>query len=201
MDEIIRCTTTAGEEIFSWSYGWTLLEDDDPTDNHISLLFRLYPHDEDLDLLGASLSLKFDGLYDDNPHTDLQVAGRWSCKLTLPAEDPGRFFALDAPIEINGQDVTLPSIYLSPITFHFTLVPGEDTLGEAVHTYLNDNWTDLITLAGKDGREIHMEDYIFLLTRSLPGPAGWYCFRPAEILDLAEITSVNLFGQSFSLSQ
>lgn len=196
-----------GTEMNSYSCHWELLEDGDPADNHLSLLFILYCPGGDFNFLGAELSLSFNGLY----HRDILAAeplaaGRWECELTLPAKDPGSFYTLDQPIDIGRQSVTLTSVYVSPITFAFDLREGTDDLKEA-RQFIYDNgngWQESMLLATADGREIEIGEQYFMLTTYMTDlqteDQGRYCFRLAEITNPAEAAAVTLFDQTFSLA-
>jgi len=207
LGDTVKATASDGTEISSWSSGWELLGDGNPEDNHISLLFTLRSTQGDFNFLGAKLSLSFDGLYQDNIKTQPAAFGRWKCKLTLPAEDSGAYYTLDTPIQIGGHGVTLDCVYLSPISFVFELGEGSEDLEEVGNLIHNkDKWDDLqedMALTAADSREIKVGPYNFLHTTYKtdlqPEDHGRYCFRLAEITDPAEVISVTLFGQTFSL--
>lgn len=204
LGDTVKATAPDGTGMNSRSSGWELLEDNDPEDNHISLLFTIRSTKGDFNFLGAKLSLSFEGLYPDNTGTELLATGRWKCSLTLPTEDPGTYCVLDTPIEIGGHSVTLTSVYLSPISLVFELGEGSDDLqevGELIHN--TDDLQKDMALAAADSREIKIGDFNFLHTTYKTDlqteDQGRYCFRLAEITDPAEVTSVTLFGQTFSL--
>lgn len=197
---IVEAIAPDGTKMSGQNSRWDLLEDEDPEDNHISLLFTLQSINGDFDFLGAELSLSFEGLYNDNTKTELLAAGRWECKLTLPTEDPGSCYTPNQPIDIGGRSVTLASVYLSPITFAFDLENGDSGLDTAAEFLNNaDGLREGMVLTAADGREIEVGAYCFLSTSYTQGQ-GRYCFRLAEITDPAEVTSVTLFSQTVSLA-
>lgn len=124
----VKATAPDGRKMSGWGSGFALLADEAPEDNRITLLFTVHTLDDSFNLLGARLSLDFEGLYDDNMEKNLLAAGRWRCNITLPTEDPGRYVTPNAPMEVGGSRVTLTSLYISPISFAWELGEGEDDL-------------------------------------------------------------------------
>lgn len=127
----------------SCTYGWKILEDGDPEDNHLSLLFRLS--------VAAAGALNQEGVasiwleardliaYDLEAKTHITIyKGNWSVQIPLPEEDIGRFQLVDY------EDIE--EIYLSPMTLHMTLD----------RWYLQDKDTRGITLTDRDGNLIPM---------------------------------------------
>ena len=60
--------------------------------------------------------MDFEGLYDSNVQKNVLVDGHWKCTINLPQEDPGIYTVSDVPIEIGESQITLHSLYLSPIS-------------------------------------------------------------------------------------
>lgn len=204
----LRGTAADGTKLSAWGNGYTLLEDEDPGDNHITLLYRVDFIDEDINALGATLTLDFDGLYSDNTTKDCLAQGHWKCKVTLPETDPGRYVTPDFPIVIEGQEVTLTSLYLSPISLAWELGEGKDDLEFLRRSDLNyrEDWPEQVSLGMTDGRTLSPGEIRFLLTQYKAGPQeppdrGCYCFSLPEIVDPAEIVSVSIFGQSFEMTK
>lgn len=205
-NEHIRGKTAAGDELSSWGWGWTLLEDEDPGDNNITLLYQVDFIDGDGDALGSTLTLELDGLYSDNLEKNCLARGHWKCKVTLPQADPGRYVTPEAPMEIEGNRVALTSLYLSPVSLAWELGEGEDgleALGRSGLFHSQEDWSEFITLTMTDGRQLSPGELKFLVTQYktdlLEVDRGRYCFGLPEIIDPAEVTSVTLFGQSFAL--
>lgn len=202
-NEHIRGKAADGTQLSSWGWGWTLLEDGDPGDNRITLLYRVDFIDGDGDALGSTLTLDFDGLYSDNLEKNCLTKGRWKCKVTLPQTDPGRYAAPEAPIEIGGNQVTLTSLYLSPISLAWELGEGEDDLESLDHSTLHgrENWSEVLSLMMADGRKLFPGELKFMHTQYktdlLDRDRGRYCFGLPEIIDPAEAVSVTLFDQTF----
>lgn len=197
--------TADGAALSSWGSGWTLLEDGDPGDNRITLLYRVDFIDGDGNALGTTLTLDFEGLYSDNVRENCVVQGHWKCKVTLPEADPGRYVTPEAPIEIGENEVTLTSLYLSPISLAWELGEGEDDLESLDHSALHgrEDWPELITLTMDDGRKLSPGEIKFMITEYktdlLERDRGRYCLELRSIIDPAEAISVTIFGQSFDL--
>lgn len=203
----LRGTAADGTRLSTWGGGYTLLEDEDPGDNHITLLYRVDFLDGDLDPLGASLTLDFDGLYSDNTTENCVLQGHWKCKVTLPEADPGRYAAPNAPMVIEGEDVTLTSLYLSPISLAWELGEGKDDLEFLGHSDFahREDWPEQVSIAMADGEALSPGEIKFLLTQYktdlLEADRGRYCFSLPEIIDPAQAVSVSIFGQSFDLAE
>ena len=197
--------TADGAALSSWGSGWTLLEDGDPGDNRITLLYRVDFIDGDGNALGTTLTLDFEGLYSDNVRENCVVQGHWKCKVTLPEADPGRYVTPEAPIEIGENEVTLTSLYLSPISLAWELGEGEDDLESLDHSALHgrEDWPELITLTMDDGRKLSPGEIKFMITEYktdlLERDRGRYCLELRSIIDPAEAISVTIFDQSFDL--
>ncbi len=206
LGDAVEAAAPDGTRLDSLSCGWELLEDEDPADGHISLLFTLYAVKGDFSFLGSELSLRFEGLYHDQAGTRPAVSGRWSCGLTLPAEDPGICRDLDAPIDIDGHSVMLTRVYLSPISLVYELGEDGDDLKSVERSVQDaDELRRSIALTTADGRTVGAgESYSLLTTYKTDLQAedrGHYYFRLAEITDPAEVVSIALFGQTFSLTE
>ena len=123
----VKATAPDGRKMSGWGSGFALLADEAPEDNRITLLFTVHTLDDSFNLLGARLLLDFEGLYDSNVDGKLLAEGRWKCTVTLPTEDPGRYVTPEAPIEIGENEVTLTSLYLSPISLAWELSLARNT--------------------------------------------------------------------------
>ena len=201
----IQGRTADGAELSSWGFDWTLLEDEDPGDNRITLLYRVNFIDGDGNALGTTLTLDFTGLYDNNLDENCLVQGNWKFKVALPEADPGRNVILETPIEIEEKKVTLTSLYLSPISLAWELGEGKDDLEALDHSALHGrkDWPELITLTMEDGRELSPGEIKFMITQFktdlLERDRGRYCFGLPEIIDPEAAVSVTIFGQSFGM--
>ena len=195
----LRATSSEGTELNTLSTEFTLLEDEDPADNHISLLFTIHDIAGKFNFLGGELSMDFEGLYDSNVTENALAEGRWKCKVTLPQEDPGVCTVLDTPINIGENQVTLHSLYLSPISLTLELRQGQDHM-ETIGRDVNDSekWQKQVILNTIEGQGLPVGDCNFLHT-IYTSDSGLYSFRLESIMDPAQVASVTLFGQTFSL--
>lgn len=203
----LRGVSADGTELSAWGSGCTLLEDEDPGDNHIALLYRVDLIDGDFDALGSALTLDLEGLYSDNTTKNCVVQGHWKCKVTLPETDPGKYTTPNSPIVIEGEEVTLTSLYLSPISLAWELGEGKDDLaflGRSDFGHRED-WPEQVSLRMTDGRTLSPGEIRFLLTQYktdlLELDRGRYCFSLPEIIDPAEIVLVSIFGQDFEITR
>ena len=203
----VKATAPDGTKMSAWGTGWTLLEDEDPADNHISLLLTVHTLDESFNFLGAKLSLDFEGLYSDNLEETCLAEGRWKCTVTLPDEDPGRYVALEAPIEVGGNQVTVKSVYVSPASLAWELGEGQEDLESMDTSALHGrkDWQETVFLTTTEGDTLLVGESNFLLTQYKTDlreeDRGCYCFRLDTITDPAEVASITLFGQTFSLDR
>ena len=106
-------------------YNWEVLEDDDPVDNHVSLMFTLCPQrGEDGVWDAASLRVPAVNLgYWDLEQEKLVTVyeGDWSFDAPLPRQDIGWVVSIDQNLgELDGAAITAQGeLYLSPITLKF----------------------------------------------------------------------------------
>ena len=128
----------------------------------------------EFNFIGAKVKLTLDGLYRDNCLEELVVPGRWSCTFTLPETDPGRLCTVNEPIEIEGKNAVLTTLYVSPLSLTCEIKQGTDDL------------------------TVGAADWLFLITNFVD-KRGRYCFRMDEILDPETVSSVSAFGEMFSV--
>lgn len=207
----VKATAPDGTRMSAWGTGWQLLEDEDPADNHISLLLTVRAlngnfSNEAFNFLGARLALDLEGLYPNNLEKDCIVPGHWKCTVKLPEEDPGRYAEPAAPIEVEGSRLTLTSLYISPISLTWELGEGEDDLESMDRAVLHqrEDWQSVVKLVTGEGESLPVGECNFIHTTYKTDlqarDEGRYSFRLAEIIDPAEVTAVELFGQRFSLA-
>lgn len=111
---------------YDYTTGWELLDDGDPKDNHLSLLFRLtIPAGMRAELDITSLRVAAE-----NPQAlrlgKVEVLplynGNWSLEIPLPQTDMGCTQQFDQVVgELDGSAVRLKEVYLSPVTLMVTL--------------------------------------------------------------------------------
>ena len=163
-----------GERINGESYAgdWKILEDDDPLDNHLSALFvtsqgELFM-EKAVSLRIPATTLGYYDLDEDGNFKFVEVySGDWSVDVPLPkrdigyAQQPGQIIG-----ELNGVNVTLDEIYVSPMTLQLTVT--RETAVDWDSWLSNDmasrQWSCLlsdcskITLNTKDGAVVALQD-------------------------------------------
>ena len=106
-------------------YSWDVLEDDNPLDNHLSLIFTLCPQQgEDAVWDAASLWVPAVnlGYWDQEQEKIVTVyEGDWSFETPLPRQDIGWVTQIDQSLgELDGAAITAQGeLYLSPVTLKF----------------------------------------------------------------------------------
>lgn len=146
-------------------YEWEILEDDDPLDNRLTMMFTLYPKTSGQSLQNAAF-LQFsasDLSYFDGPGFDSEAiyTGSWVLRVPLPQQDMGWSQTLETVIgELDGAAVTIGELYLSPMTLEFSLTlappPNVDPSAGDIHS----RWLSLasdpdrVTLSTADGETI-----------------------------------------------
>lgn len=154
-------------------YNWEMLEDDDPTDNHVSLMFTLSPQMGEEASVWDAASLRVPAVdlayYDPEQRSEVAVySGDWSFEVPLPRQDIGWVMQVDQAIgELDGAVMTAGELYLSPMTFELRLSRKGgldfgaplDEQGEAAYG----RWMSIgnnvqrLTLTTKDGEAIPLE--------------------------------------------
>ncbi|MGE4485436.1 MAG: DUF4179 domain-containing protein, partial [Oscillospiraceae bacterium] len=78
---------------------------------------------EQKDLNGKTITVEFANLYGDNGTVkpDIVVAGNWKLSWTLSYSDETQIFEIDKTYDINGHDVVVEAVELSPLSMKFTL--------------------------------------------------------------------------------
>lgn len=195
----------SNEQNCGWNYGWTVLEDGNPADNQIALIYTLEATEGEPDLLGSTLRFTFDELTQGVPaQSSVILRGNWSCSFTLPEEDCGQVYSLHQPITVQGCDLTCTSLYVSPLSLVIGLIEGEALVSD-VFDALADGWANNISLTTADGDIVGIKEGRSMSTlfehynTPQQQEGGRFCYRPEQILDPAEIASITIFGQTFPL--
>lgn len=166
-----------GQDGLAAAYGWGLLEDDDPLDNRLSLMFTLSPHMDAGGAIWEAVSLRvpvMDLAYYDREQMDLVTvySGDWSFETPLPQKDIGWIMQVDQVVgELDGATVTAGQLYLSPMTFELRLrrdggldfgAPIDEKNAEE-NEAMYSRWLSIgnnvqrLTLTTKDGETIPLE--------------------------------------------
>ena len=135
------------------------------------------------------------------------VGGHWTIDLTITLSEQASGFvqSVGQPLTVEGEEVLLDSVYLSPIAVFYGIRPsGDDPFSDSV-------WNDLgissVALVTQSGETILMAEQVYGTAAREPKnglPGYGYTFiqmgeRPERVFDPAEIASITIFGQTFPL--
>lgn len=192
-----------GEEIDfnqSWSFLTSVLDDGDPLDNHLTLVFRM-----DLDsgiqpdwdikelLLPARDLMRFDR---EARERVTVYSGDWSCRFPVTWQNIGQSISLNQTVgQLDGVNIMLTDVYLSPMSLHVQLKretpvsPQERMRDKGIDArWVSVIYDDLVTLTNKDGHTVPLAP--------LGGEASdqeQNCsFQLNEITDLAQLQTLTL---------
>ena len=201
-DRIVSATSRDGVEMDTYGIGWEVLPSstEDETGRHATILMTIHSLKGVFNFLGAKVKLTLNGLYRDNCLEELVVPGRWSCTFTMPETDPGRLCTVNEPIEIEGKNAVLTTLYISPLSLTCEIKKGTDDLKETVEPIYSDDGKESIApeVTLQSGETIGAADWLFLIT-NYADKRGRYCFQMDEILDPETVSSVSAFGETFSV--
>ena len=201
-DRIVSATSRDGVEMETYGIGWEVLPSstEDEKGRHATILMTIHSLKGEFNFIGAKVKLTLNGLYRDNCLEELVVPGRWSCTFTMPETDPGRLCTVNEPIEIEGKNAVLTTLYISPLSLTCEIKKGTDDLKETVEPIYSDDGKESIApeVTLQSGETIGAADWLFLIT-NFADKRGRYCFQMDEILDPETVSSVSAFGETFSV--
>ena len=160
--------TPIGDGLVSY-YNWEVLEDNDPLDNHITVLFVLYPQagEEAVQNATALRVPATDLSYFDSAGFGSEAVyyGDWTVQVPLPQQDIGYVQQVGQVIgEPDEGIVTLEEVYLSPMTLELTLtrevrgnLSNEAQENEEARWHSLANNAKNVTLTSKDGTTAVLE--------------------------------------------
>lgn len=201
-DRSVSATSRDGVEMETYGIGWEVLPSstEDEMGRHATILMTIHSLKGEFNFIGAKVKLTLNGLYRDNCLEELVVPGRWSCTFTMPETDPGRLCTVNEPIEIEGKNAVLTTLYISPLSLTCEIKKGTDDLKETVEPIYSDDGKESIApeVTLQSGETIGAADWLFLITNYVD-KRGRYCFQMDEILDPETVSSVSAFGETFSI--
>lgn len=201
-DRIVSATSRDGVEMETYGIGWEVLPSstEDETGRHATILMTIHSLKGEFNFIGAKVKLTLNGLYRDNWLEELVVPGRWSCTFTMPETDPGRLCTVNEPIEIEGKNAVLTTLYVSPLSLTCEIKKGTDDLKETVEPIYSDDGKESIApeVTLQNGETVGAADWLFLIT-NYADKRGRYCFQMDEILDPETVSNVTVFGETFSI--
>lgn len=154
------------------SYRWEVLEDNDPADNRLTLIFTLYPQMGEESAIQEAAFVRVPavnlGYSDWEEGRDITIwSGDWSFEASLPQRDIGYTQTLEQAIgELDGADVTMGELYLSPVSLEFMLTREggvdlsswtEENQAEQVRWHSLASDAHCITLTTKDGETVAVQ--------------------------------------------
>lgn len=150
-----------------WGWRTIVLDDEDPLDHHLSLLFRLELEDgiqPDWEISGISLHNSDLVRYNPEPTVTTIYSGNWSCEVPVTWHDMGRSIQPDQTVgELDGIDITLTELYLSPMTLRAQL-KSETPIPQQFGGGIGNRWVQLmadpdnLTLTTRKGEVIPLTD-------------------------------------------
>ena len=201
-DRIVSATSRDGVEMETYGIGWEVLPSstEDETGRHATILMTIHSLKGEFNFIGAKVKLTLNGLYRDNWLEELVVPGRWSCTFTMPETDPRRLCTVNEPIEIEGKNAVLTTLYISPLSLTCEIKKGTDDLKETVEPIYSDDGKESIApeVTLQNGETVGAADWLFLIT-NYADKRGRYCFQMDEILDPETVSNVTVFGETFSI--
>lgn len=186
----------------AWAGGWSLAEDKDPSDNRITLLHTLHRKGGAPELIGGEYDFQFTRLLTGSiGEGDAVLEGDWSGTFTLPENDVGKRYHTRKALTLDGKAVTVDAVYVSPITLALELGEGSADLRRTDYRQTPTDWREQVFLVTADGDRIAMNRQQGSLGPDLNGDPekGLYVCQPERLIDPAEITAVELFGQTVIL--
>lgn len=179
-------------------YSTKVLDDGDPTDNHLTLLFDIGLRDgiqPDWEIEGLLFYAKGLYRYGSGIGSTVACAGDWSCRIPVTWQDIGWSVQPNQPVgQMNGSDITVKEIYLSPMTLQVYMesVPIESATRKT-------DWggwypaSEHIILTTKDGKTIPLISVEGRYGGSMSVLCGWVWPREQRInFSLTEITDPTL---------
>lgn len=180
-----------------WSNLQTLLDDGDPLDNHLTVLYQMLPDlgfqpDDGLksiELIVKHLARRH--YEDDGRHNDPVFLGDWSCQIPFTWQDMGRSVSPNQVVgQLGGENVVLTEVYLSPMSLNIRLKHSHDSDLEQVFD------CDNVVLTSGDGETVP----ITIVDRS-----SWYdrFYHLNKIIDPSQFQggtlTLNIGGESIDV--
>ena len=185
-----------------WVSGSTVLPDDNPEDQHISILWHqgptAYLQWDAQTFLGGELTITPVSL-EKNRSGELADFSQeqHAFHVKLPDQDSGRQFQIGLPIQVGEDSMTLQSLYFSPVSIAFTIQgEGNDSRMWGPVAFSEIESTTVLNLL--DGQSASVGRSVSQSYNPETG-IGEFVFQLNQIADPKEAVSVTLLGQTFSL--
>ena len=187
--------------IGGFRYGSTMLEDEDPADNHITLLWDRSPTSYlkagNEPFTGRTAVLTPVRLTGRETVQNLEIdfsQEAWTCTVDLPEEDSGTEISVRQAVLVGGDEMEVTQLYLSPISCALTLQGEEHDSRMWGPVGLSSLMEEtFLTLA--DGSTLPMSRLLDLTYNSDAGQAE-AVFQLERITDPEQAVSVTVFGET-----
>ena len=146
------------------------------------------------------------------------VGGHWTTDLTITLSEQASGFvqSVGQPLTVEGEEVLLDSVYLSPIAAFYGIRPsGDDPFSDSIWEVMISSNDASPVLTTQSGETVRMAEQVygraagetetvsygmFERTYALPGCTfARVGYRPERVFDPAEIASITILGQTFPL--
>lgn len=171
-------------------WNWRVVDDDDPTDNHLTLVFHMELEPDNSYMEDAvSLRLPNAAVYQFAAGGGLEQVypGCWVCVVPLPQADTRWALRPDGAVgALDGAKITVEGVSLSPVSLDLVVRRDSPTKDDAEWL----RWVGMgehegtITLATRDGRRIPVK--LYMNDGSGDQLRRWWTYRLAEAIDPAE---------------
>ena len=198
----------AGEGVQAVVSGSNLLEDDDPEDNKLSFVWyrgpTAGPLGSELQKLSGCMVKVHPLALSEDKGGETGVADvasfteePWSCAVELPDADSGLVYELNQPITVDKETFVVTKLYLSPLSFAYQLA-GEENDARIWGSPAATDWEGRTLLTLTDGTQVAISRQITLAYDPTNGVNNCV-FQPEKVIEPAEVASVTILGQTFSL--
>ena len=185
--------------------GSTMLENEDPADNHITLLWDRSPTSYleagNEPFTGRTAVLTPVRLIGWETVQNLEIdftQEPWTCTVDLPEEDSGTEISVRQTVLVGEDEMEVTQLYLSPISCALTLQGEEHDSRMWGPVGLSSLMEEtFLTLA--DGSTLPMSRLLDLTYNSDAGQAE-AVFQLERITDPEQVASVNVFGETIPVS-
>ena len=191
--------------IGGFRYGSTMLEDEDPADNHITLLWDRSPTsyleagNEPFTGRTAVLTPLRLTSWDTVQNLEINfIQEPWTCTVDLPEEDSGTEISVRQAVLVGEDEMEVTQLYLSPISCALTLQGEEHDSRMWGPVGLSSLMEEtFLTLA--DGSTLPMSRLLDLTGNPETGRVE-AVFQLERITDPNQVVSVTVFGETIPIS-
>ena len=192
-----------GEGVGSYVSGSTVLEDENPGDNRISLLWQRGPSSflksGTQSMIGCEITLRPTWL--EQGESEGTIADFREDKRTftiqLPEKDSGWTYQLGCPLQVDEETMTLESLYISPISVA-CFVKGTPNDSRMWSPPGLSGIYESLRLNMANGNSVAMSQSVSQSYNPESGE-GWLVFQTEQIIEPENVVSVTLLSQTLPL--